>query len=40
MLITQAPPAPDRMFSDVGAAVAFCVARRAIAEPGQAGQPD
>ncbi|MET4390590.1 D-glycero-D-manno-heptose 1,7-bisphosphate phosphatase [Bradyrhizobium sp. F1.4.3] len=31
----QAPPVPDRMFSDVREAVAFCVTHRAIAEPGQ-----
>ncbi|WP_050031584.1 HAD-IIIA family hydrolase [Bradyrhizobium sp. LTSP857] len=33
----QAPPVPDRMFADVGAAVAFCLAP---AEHGQAGGPD
>jgi histidinol-phosphate phosphatase family protein len=34
----QAAPVPDRMFSDVGEAVAFCVAHPA--KHGQAGQPD
>jgi histidinol-phosphate phosphatase family protein len=36
----QAPPVPDRLFADVREAVAFCVAHRAIAEPGQPGRPD
>ncbi|MDN4987017.1 HAD-IIIA family hydrolase [Bradyrhizobium sp. WYCCWR 13022] len=34
----RAPPVPDRMFADVGEAVAFCVAHPA--KHGQAGQPD
>lgn len=33
-----APPVPDRMFSDVGEAVAFCLVHPA--KHGQAGQPD
>ena len=34
----RAPPVPDRMFAEVGEAVAFCVAHPA--KHGQAGQPD
>jgi len=34
----RAPPVPDRMFADVGEAVAFCVSHPA--KHGQAGQPD
>lgn len=34
----RASPTPDRMFSDVGEAVAFCIAHPG--EYGQAGQPD
>lgn len=34
----QAPPAPDRMFADVGEAVAFCLGHPG--EYGQAGRPD
>ena len=34
----RAPPEPDRMFADVGEAVAFCVSHPA--KHGQAGQPD
>ena len=34
----RAPPAPDRLFADVGEAVLFCLAHPA--KRGQAGQPD